>query len=129
MAPKHAQASSSDGDFIASSPDGPHKPLCVSRVSRERQSLLLPAFVTRRTEPKLGESLWDYWAASETGDWERDVEIGCAHARDAIHFIRAERAPHLLNWIASEMIHKGHFGPVEVGFFNELGALIVRTRR
>ena len=43
--------------------------------------------------------------------------------------MREERAPHVLNWIASEMIHKRHFGPIEVGFFHELGVLVLRTGR
>ena len=99
------------------------------RVAQCSRPLVLPAFVARRSDPKLGESLRDYWAVSETGDWERDVETGCLHARDAMRYLREERAPHILTWIASEMIHKGRFGPVEVGFFHEIGALIVRTRR
>src|SRR5829696_7828251 len=95
----------------------------------DRRSLVLPAFVGRREDPRPGEFLSDYWAVSEAGDWERDVEIGNAHGRDAIRFIREERAPHILNWIASEMVYKRHFGPVEIGFFHEIGALVVRTRR
>jgi hypothetical protein len=43
--------------------------------------------------------------------------------------MREERMPHVLNWIVSEMIHKRHFGPIEVGFFHELGAIVLRTRR
>ena len=126
MAPKHAQASRSDGKAKAIWRD---QLPSTSSVSPERQLLVLPAFVDRRQDPRPGEFLSDYWAVNETGDWERDVEIGNAHARDAVRFIRAERAPHVLNWIASEMVHKRRFGPIEVGFFHEIGALIVRTRR
>ena len=52
---------------------------------------------------------------------------GRIHARDAIRFMREERAAHALNWIVSDMIRKRRFGPVEVGFFHELGALVLRT--
>src|SRR5688572_10128921 len=94
------------------------------RINRGSRPLVLPDFVARRADPKLGESLRDYWAVTETGDWERDVETGCAHARDATRFLRDERAPHILAWIAEEIVHKARFGPVEVGFFHEIGALI-----
>ena len=126
MAPRPAQASSSHDNVKASPPEHPRN---TRRVLRERRPLVLPAFVGRRQDPRPGEFLSDYWAVSETGNWEHDVEIGTAHARDAVRFIRAERAPHVLNWIASEMVHKRRFGPVEVGFFHEIGALVVRTRR
>ena len=126
MAPKHVQASRSDDDIKAHTPDQARR---ASRVSTARRQLVLPAFVARRQGPKLGESLQDYWAENETGDWERDVKTGSAHARDAIRFIREERVSHLLNWIAAEMIGKRRYGPLEVGFFHEIGALVLRTRR
>ena len=123
-----------DVSKVAQQPDGKNAiPTVVNRTRRRtgqgHRPLVLPAFIARRADPRAGESLRDYWAVSETGGWERDVETGCAHAREAMRFLRQERAPHLLTWIASDMIHKRHFGPVEVGFFHELGALIVRTRR
>jgi hypothetical protein len=54
---------------------------------------------------------------------------GRIHARDAIRFMREERAAHALNWIVSDMIRKRRFGPVEVGFFHELGTTILRAGR
>ena len=90
---------------------------------------MFPAFVATRQDPRPGEFLRDFWSVQDTGNWSRDVATGCAHARDALRFMREERAPHVLNWIASEMIRKHHFGPVEVGFFHELGTLILGTRR
>jgi len=90
---------------------------------------VLPAFVAARPDPKPGEFLRDFWCADESGDWSRDVVRGRIHARDAMRFMRAERAPHVLNWIVSDMLRKHRFGPVEVGFFHELGALVVRTEK
>ena len=90
---------------------------------------MLPAFVATRQDPRPGEFLRDFWCIQETGNWSRDVATGRAHARDALRFLREERAPHVLNWIASEMIRKCHFRPVEVGFFHELGLLVFRTGR
>jgi hypothetical protein len=98
-------------------------------VLHSSHSPVLPAFVGRRQDPGPGESLCDYWAVAETGDWERDVATGSAHARDSIRFIRQEKVSHLLNWIAAEMIGKGRFGSVEIGFFHEIGALVLRTKR
>ena len=91
--------------------------------------LALPSFVALRQDPRPGEFLRDYWSVSETGNWSRDVALGRAHAREAVRFMREERAPHVLNWIASEIIRKRHFGPVEVGFFQELGALVLRAKQ
>src|ERR671929_1282453 len=89
--------------------------------------LVLPAFVAARRDPKPGEFHRDFWCVDESGDWSRDVVTGRIHARDAIRFMREERAPHVLNWIVSDMMRKCRFGPVEVGFFHELGALVLRT--
>ena len=121
-----------DAGKVAQQPDGRNAaPALVNRgrTSHGRRPLVLPTFVARRTDPRPGESLRDYWAVSETGDWERDVETGCAYTREAMRFLREERAPHMLTWIASDMIGKRHVGPIEVGFFHEIGALIVRTKR
>ncbi len=57
------------------------------------------------------------------------LAIGCTRARDALRLMFKPRAPHVLNWIASEMIQKRHFGPIEVAFFHELGAVVLRTGR
>lgn len=61
------------------------------------RSLVLPTFIALRLDPRPGELLQDCWCVSETGDWKRDVAIGCVHARDAIRLIRQDRTPHLLN--------------------------------
>jgi hypothetical protein len=79
--------------------------------------------------PEPGEFLRDFWSVQESGNWSRDIATGRAHARDTLRFISEKRAPHALNWIASEMIQKRHFGPVEVGFFHELGTILLRTGR
>ena len=96
---------------------------------QDKVAPVFPTFVAIRTDPKPGEFLRDFWCVQETGNWSRDIATGRAHARDALRFLREERASHVLNWIASEMIQKRRFGPIEVGFFHELGALVLRTGR
>ena len=93
------------------------------------RSVVFPVFVSTRQDPKPGEFVRDFWCVQETGNWSRDVATGRAHARDVLRFMQEERAPHVLNWITSEMIHKRHFGPIEVGFFHELGVLVLRAGR
>jgi len=41
--------------------------------------------------------------------------------------MREEGVPHVLNWIALDMVRKSYFGPIEVGFFHELGTYVLRT--
>ncbi len=96
---------------------------------RDQRPVTFPTFVTMRQDPKPGEFLRDFWSVQETGNWSRDVTTGRDHARDALRFMREERTPHVLNWIASDMIQKRRFGPIEVGFFAEFGALVLRTGR
>jgi hypothetical protein len=90
---------------------------------------MLPTFVAVRMDPRPGEFLRDFWSVKESGNWSRDIATGRAHAREALRFMHEERASHVLNWIASEMIQKRHFGPIEVGFFHELGTIMLRTGR
>lgn len=95
-----------------------------------KQPPAYPAFVAVRRSPGPGEFLRDFWVVSESGTWSRDVAAGRRHARAAIRFMREERAPHILNWIAADMVRKQHFGPIEVGFFHELGrALLEHAHR
>ena len=100
-----------------------------NRVRSADRPLVLPAFVAARRNPRPGEALRDFWCADESGDWARDVVTGRIHAQDAMRFMREERTPHPLNWIVADMMRKGRFGPLEVGFFQELGALVLRAER
>ena len=93
----------------------------------DNRPLVLPAFVAARRDPGPGEFLRDFWCTDESGDWSRDVVTGRIHARDAIRFIQVERTPHVLNWIVADMMRKRRFGPLEIGFFQELGAVVLRV--
>lgn len=62
------------------------------------------------------------WTAEETGDYAADCDEGTRLAEQFLRDLNADpehRLP-LLGWLVRDMIAKGRFGGLEVGFFDRI---------
>lgn len=72
----------------------------------------------------------DFWAIEPTGHYPTDCERGREAAIDLhcqLHFKNAE--PNLLGSIAQAIVAKGRYGPLEIGFFQQIAEAIVNQGR
>ena len=60
------------------------------------------------------------WEAKETGDWGEDNLLGRRMARQCIQTMREQEAPLLLGAVVREVVAKGRYGGIEIGFFQEI---------
>lgn len=57
----------------------------------------------------------DYWAPSETGDWEADCSFGDKLGLKLVDYIQRTGDIMVAYAVVRTMIQKGHFGGVEAG--------------
>lgn len=71
----------------------------------------------------------DLWSVCETGNWSADNRQGAEHGKRLVSFLRENpaRAPMLGN-VLRDMVRKGNFGAVEVGFSHYLAAILASNR-
>jgi len=74
--------------------------------------------------PKRGRAGYDFWNAAATGNYERDCAEGERLASEYVLRMQMQPRPAMLGWIARDMIAKGRFSGVEVGFFQGISAHI-----
>lgn len=61
------------------------------------------------------------WAVQETGDWGDDNRAGARYAGELIcHLRRNGRHKPLLGHIVRELVRRGKYGAIEIGFFHRL---------
>lgn len=70
------------------------------------------------------------WAPSETGKWSDDNRKGAHYASELIDFIKEApaRTP-MLGHVVRDMVQRGKFGAVEVGFFHLVSATLANPQR
>lgn len=62
------------------------------------------------------------WSVVETGNWSADNREGGRFAGDLILLLQEGRHAPLLGHSVREMVRRGHFGAIEVGFFHRISA-------
>jgi len=70
----------------------------------------------------------DFWAVEVVSDnYTQECERGEAFARLALDHMCETHAPPLLGWIVSDMIDKGRFSGVEIGFLRVFAVAAMRS--
>ena len=64
---------------------------------------------------KVGPHL-DFWHLEPTADWGEDCRVGRDAASELTRYMDFARGPNLLGSVVREMIQKGRFTGLEVGF-------------
>lgn len=65
------------------------------------------------------------WTVMYTGDWDADNRTGARYAGQLIFLMRSDsRLTPMLGHVARDMMRKGEFNGIEVGFFHRLAAEI-----
>ena len=69
------------------------------------------------------------WAVTETGDWTVDTRTGAKYASELTAFMEEDpcRVP-MLGHVIRDMVQRGKFGAIEIGFCHHLSAILA-TRR
>jgi hypothetical protein len=82
------------------------------------------------TETASDELTRGRWSVAETGQWNRDNERGEKLANECVDYmIRHDNYLPLLSDVIHDMVDKGRFGGVEVGFMHQIAALAIRGAR
>lgn len=84
---------------------------------------LLP-FVRQRARFTKDQHPRDFWSVERTGDYAMDYERGVEMARQALPAMRHGAGRNLLGWIVKDMVEKGEFTGVEVGFLGTISATL-----
>jgi len=83
----------------------------------------IPDMLTRWL-PRRKRAGYDFWCIPATGNYERDCAEGERLASEYVLRMQMHPRPGMLGWIVRDMIAKGRFSGVEVGFFQGLSAHI-----
>ncbi len=69
------------------------------------------------------------WAVSETGDWTADTRKGAMYASELTAFLLEDpcRVP-TLGHVMRDMVQRGKFGPIEIGFCQYISATLANLR-
>lgn len=70
-------------------------------------------------ESKAGR-LINLWNAKESGVYASDTKTGRDHADAFVDLTRRTPNPTLLGNIVKDMVGRGNYGPIEIGFFHRL---------
>lgn len=62
-----------------------------------------------------------FWYVDASGDWGDDSHLGSEYGRIYLEHVRRSRRGPLLAWIISDMVRKGKWSGVEVGFLSVIG--------
>lgn len=81
-------------------------------------------FVRQRARFTKDQPPRDFWSVERTGDYAMDYERGVEMARQALPAMRHGVGRNLLSWIVKDMIEKGEFTGVEVGFLGAISATL-----
>lgn len=75
-----------------------------------------------------GRKITDYWAPQpQTGDWADDNQIGREYA-DELVGCPTDEIPLLLNYAIEQMVRKGRYEGIEVGFVNRIAEITSHVR-
>lgn len=67
-----------------------------------------------------------YWQSEpEDRDWSEGCEEGRQRASDLVDFMQSQNDPSLLNRVGKAIVGAGRYGPVETGFFQQIGANLI----
>lgn len=68
----------------------------------------------------------DFWCPARTGDWAADNITGRLYADRVISELQGEaKAPNFLGSIVRDMVRKGIYSGVEVGFFQRIAEVLI----
>lgn len=72
----------------------------------------------------------DMWSVVESGDWAADNRTGAKFANELLGYMREDtnRVP-MLGHVIRDMVQKGQFGPIEIGFVHRLATVISSSLR
>ncbi|MGF7175872.1 hypothetical protein [Azospirillum doebereinerae] len=97
------------------------------RIARQPDPIAALPFVA--TRPARGSQPFprDFWAVDVASDsYLQECERGEAFAQLALDHMRRQDAAPLLAWIVNDMLDKGRFGGVEIGFLRVFAAAAMR---
>ena len=66
--------------------------------------------------------------APESGNYRLDNDRGKQFARDLMQRMSEQEAPFMLGSVAKAIAEKGCFGGIEIGFFHEIAATLLRAQ-
>lgn len=69
----------------------------------------------------------DFWHVSPTGDYATDCQKGRDLAAELQRHMYFGSSPILLKSVAEAIVRKGQFGPIEIGFFHEIGEALLAS--
>lgn len=68
----------------------------------------------------------DYWQSdNDNQDWSEGCQEGRQRAADLVDFMQSQNDPSLLNRVGKAIVGAGRYGPVETGFFQQIGANLI----
>lgn len=63
----------------------------------------------------------DLWpVTASAGSYAADNEVGRARADELVAYMRENEAPMVLGHVAAAIAVRGAYGPIEIGFFNQV---------
>lgn len=86
-------------------------------------------FVRKRPGKDGGQPYTDFWTTLETGNYGFDCALGSGLASEFFEYIDDSKDPLILNGVLGEMIKKGKYGPVEIGFIDAISRRLVARER
>jgi hypothetical protein len=66
-----------------------------------------------------------FWAVESTGDFSMDTEKGAAMADLAIRYAAENGFPGLIGWCVQDMIARGKYEGLEIGFMGRLATVAI----
>ncbi len=78
------------------------------------------SFVAKRDKKGTKLVPYDFWSVEETGDFVADCNEGVRLAEEFLRELNAKNSMAKLGWIVRDMIAKGRFSGLEVGFFSRI---------
>lgn len=97
------------------------------RTARQPDAIAALPFVANRSARGSRRISRDFWAVDVASDsYIQECERGEAFARLALDHMRRQDAAPLLAWIVCDMLDKGRFGGVEIGFLRVFAVAAMR---